>query len=444
MLDAPVSLQEPVFAGIEPQFRPVAEFLAREGHTLPEPGNSLDIFLFGRPKFAALLQDLEQAQSTIDMEYYRFSADSIATEVRDMLIRKAAEGVVVRVILEAHSNSYAPSFYNRLKRAPGVSVVEVEPTNNWVGNLLVRDHRKLVVIDGKIGYSGGMNVQDRYHTIWRDTHVRVTGPVVRSYQSLFDSAWRMFGGSPAAGTVPAEAPVQTVGAQAPAGAPSVPAGVPVQAVVPPTAGAPVQAAAPVPAVGASAPAGAPSVPSADTAIMQLVGDGPDSKAHILRDGLEQALSHAQKYFYIQNPYFCPPESTLQALVDAAARGVDVQMMIPDTQDVIFMLWTNHHFYERLLRGGVRIFERSGTFMHSKTFVTDDYLSCIGSANIDNRSYNINYENNLYIYDREVALRCRAIYEKDMETSREITLADLRFPLWDLYMQKLMMLAAPQL
>ena len=413
MLDAPVSLQEPVFAGIEPQFRPVAEFLAREGHTLPEPGNSLDIFLFGRPKFAALLQDLEQAQSTIDMEYYRFSADSIATQVRDMLIRKAAEGVVVRVILEAHSNSYAPSFYNRLKRAPGVSVVEVEPTNNWVGNLLVRDHRKLVVIDGKIGYSGGMNVQDRYHTIWRDTHVRVTGPVVHSYQSLFDSAWRMFGGPQK--------------------------GVPVQAA------APARAVVPVPAGAHSVPAsGGATGPSADTAIMQLVGDGPDSKAHILRDGLEQALSHAQKYFYIQNPYFCPPESTLQALVDAAARGVDVQMMIPDTQDVIFMLWTNHHFYERLLRGGVRIFERSGTFMHSKTFVTDDYLSCIGSANIDNRSYNINYENNLYIYDREVALRCRAIYEKDMETSREITLADLRFPLWDLYMQKLMMLAAPQL
>ena len=422
MLDAPVSLQEPVFAGIEPQFRPVAEFLAREGHTLPEPGNSLDIFLFGRPKFAALLQDLERAQSTIDMEYYRFSADSIATQVRDMLIRKAAEGVVVRVILEAHSNSYAPSFYNQLKRAPGVSVVEVEPTNNWVGNLLVRDHRKLVVIDGKIGYSGGMNVQDRYHTIWRDTHVRVTGPVVRSYQSLFDSAWRMFGGPQRA------VPAQAVGAPA-AEAPAAGA----QAAVPPTAGA-----HSVPASGAA------TGPSADTAIMQLVGDGPDSPVHILRDGLEQALSRAQEYFYIQNPYFCPPESTLQALVDAAARGVDVQMMIPDTQDVIFMLWTNHHFYERLLRGGVRIFERSGTFMHSKTFVTDDYLSCIGSANIDNRSYNINYENNLYIYDKEVALRCRAIYEKDMETSREITLADLRFPLWDLYMQKLMMLAAPQL
>lgn len=426
MLDAPVSLQEPVFAGIGPQFRPVAEFLAREGHTLPEPGNSLDIFLFGRPKFAALLQDLEQAQSTIDMEYYRFSADSIATEVRDLLIRKAAEGVAVRVILEAHSNSYAPSFYNRLKRAPGVSVVEVEPTNNWVGNLLVRDHRKLVVIDGKIGYSGGMNVQDRYHTIWRDTHVRVTGPVVRSYQSLFDSAWHMFGGSRRAAPAQAVVPVQAVGASAPAT-------VPVQAV-----GALAAGAHSVPASGGA------TGPSADTAIMQLVGDGPDSPAHILRDGLEQALSRAQKYFYIQNPYFCPPESTLKALVDAAARGVDVQMMIPDTQDVIFMLWTNHHFYERLLRGGVRIFERSGAFMHSKTFVTDDYLSCIGSANIDNRSYNINYENNLYIYDREAALRCRAIYEKDMETSREITLADLRFPLWDLYMQKLMMLAAPQL
>lgn len=390
VLDAPVNLEAPVFAAIDPQFRPLAEQLAQDGRLLPEEGNSLDIYLFGRPKFAALLADLERARSTIDMEYYRFSADSIATEVRDMLIRKGAEGVVVRVILESNSNSYAPAFYNKLKQAPGVTVVEADPSDNWVGRLLIRDHRKLVVIDGKIGYSGGMNVQDRYHTIWRDTHVRVTGPVVRCYQSLFDSAWRMFSGprTPAAGPV----------AQAVTG----------------------------------------------KAVMQLVGDGPDSKAHVLRDGFELALSRSQKYFYIQNPYFCPSESTLQALLDAAARGVDVQIMFPDTQDVIFMLWTNHHFYERLLRGGVRIFERSGAFMHSKTFVTDDYLSCIGSANIDNRSYNLNYENNLYIYDRDTALRCRAIYEKDMETSREITLADLRFPLWDLYMQKLLMLIAPQL
>lgn len=390
VLDAATGTPAAVFEGILPQYRPVAEYFAREGGLLPEPGNSMDIYMFGRPKFSALLEDLAAARQTIDMEYYRFSADTIATEVRDMLIRKAAEGVVVRVILEANSNSYNPPFYNKLKRAPGVSVVEVEPSNNWVGNLLIRDHRKLVVIDGKVGYVGGMNVQDRYHTIWRDTHTRVTGPIVRSCQLLFESAWARFHG-PRVARPALEAPSET-----------------------------------------------------GTAIMQLVGDGPDTKEHILRTGTELALSSAKEYFYIQNPYFCPPESTLQALLDAAARGVDVQIMFPDTQDVIFMLWTNHHFYERLLRGGVRIFERSGTFMHSKTFVADDYISCIGSSNIDNRSYNINYENNLYIYDREVALRNKAIYEEDMAISREITLSDLRYPIWDLYMQKVMMLAAPQL
>lgn len=389
----PADLSAPVFDSIGTQYRPLARFFASQGAALPATGNGFSIYTSGRTMFAAMLRDLENARYSIDFMTYRFADDTIATIVRDVLVRKAREGVSVRVILESRSNPYNPSFYKGFQGVPGLQVIRTQPSHNpfsMIFNLFWRDHRKLAVIDGTIGYLGGMNIQDKYHTEWRDTHSRVTGRVASSYSALFQHAWETFSG-------PAVTPVQT-----------------------------------------------PPAPAGGDAVMQIVGDGPDSAEPVIRKGLELALSQAKEYFYIQNPYFCPPESTIQALLDAAARGVDVRIMFPKGQDVLIMLWVNHSFYKRLLKGGVRIFERGGDFIHSKTFVADDYLSCIASANLDYRSFDLNFEGNLYVYDTPVALQCRQVFETDMQQCREVTLEDIHWSIPERYLQSFFRVAEIQL
>ena len=387
-METPVNLSDAVFDSIRPQFLPLARYLTRDGWLPPAAGNRVEVFTSGREMFSHLEEDLRNARSYIDIEFYRFASDTIAQEVFDILRKKAAEGVVVRMILEDRAYPKGRPFYREIGKVEGIYTTYVQPwadLRGKVSHMMSLDHRKLVIIDGEVGYSGGMNVQDRYHTEWRDTHARVTGPVLEHFATLFQSGWEMYH-------------------------------------------------------GADIPRPAKPVPDPQgNAIVQLVGDGPDSKEDILQQGLEKALASARHYFYIQNPYFCPPESVVQALIDAAARGVDVQLMFPKIQDVIFMLWMNHSFYERLLKGGVKILERRTNFMHSKTFVCDDYLSCIGSANMDFRSYNLNFESNLYIYDEEMALRNKEIYMQDKAICNEITLEDVRWPVWESYVQRIFLL-----
>ena len=145
--------------------------------------------------------------------------------------------------------------------------------------------------------------------------------------------------------------------------------------------------------------------------------------------MEQALAASREYFWIQTPYLCPPLTTIKAMRDAVNRGVDVRLMVPESQDVPIMLWVNRYFYRRFLKAGVKLYERHDPYMHSKMYVTDDYVSCYGSANLDNRSFFLNYENNVYIYNKEVAGQSRSVFEEDLAHSREITREDIR---WNIF------------
>ena len=158
-------------------------------------------------------------------------------------------------------------------------------------------------------------------------------------------------------------------------------------------------------------------------LMQIVPDEPESRWPIIHMGAVWAVQHARKYIYIQTPYFVPPEPMLQALQSAALSGVDVRVMLPKKADMFFMGPANRSYFTECLKAGVRIFEREGRFIHSKTFVSDDYLSEIGSANMDFRSFNLDYELNAYIYDVTVAKVNKAIFLKDMEASREVKLEE---------------------
>ena len=323
------------------------------------------------------------------MEYFHFGADKGSREVRDMLIKKAQEGVKVKFINENVANMpIIHRYYSSMKKG-GVEVIRFTNVHHLLGDFLTklnyRNHRKIVVIDGKIGYTGGMNINDHYFRQWRDTHLRIEGDAVASLQFIFLNSWVISGGK-------RDEPYSFYFPEAD--------------------------------------------PQEDNRLVQIIADEPGLNFHPIETSYEWALLHAKDYFYIQTPYFVPSKPVLSALKAAALSGVDVRIMIPMHADTFFMGPANKSFFQECLSSGIRIFLRDGEFMHAKTFVTDDYLSCVGTANVDNRSFSLNYEDNAYLYDRELALECKAIFENDLKQCEEVTIEDVvawkwyqRFPQW---------------
>lgn len=378
---------------VEERYRPFVKLIGIDlfGATA---GNDVEIITEGPRKYELLMQDLENAKESIHVQYYHFGADKGARDVRAMLIRKAQEGVKVRFINENVANFPIVHRYYRSMRRGGVDVIRVTGILKVLSNLNYRNHRKIVVIDGKIGYTGGMNINDHYFRKWRDTHLRIEGDAVAQLQLIFMNSWVTSGG---------KAPEEFM------------------SLFPPMGGSP------------------------GNRLVQVIADEPGLSFHPIEAGYEWALMHARDYFYLQTPYFSPTEPMLDALKSAARMGVDVRLMLPGKSDTAFMGPANKAFYKECLLSGVRIFERGGEFMHAKTFVSDDYLSCIGSANLDSRSFRIDFEDNAYLYDRELAVKNRGIFLGDMDICTEITLDDVkRWPWYQVFLQKVMRLFAPLL
>lgn len=367
---------------VREDFRPLASMMGRDTYPTVSSGNNFEIITRGRRKFDLLREDIMAAKEYIHMEYFKFGNDEGGKAIKELLMRKAKEGVKVRFILENIANfPIRPRYYNDMRKA-GVEVVRfTNPRSHFlkfVTSINFRNHRKIVVIDGNIGYTGGMNINDNYFNRWRDTHLRVTGPAVASLQYAFLDSWLTAGATldrPLIDYYPSASPTN---------------------------------AFPAAAAGK---------------LMQIVPDEPDLPLPMLMYSYEWAIQHAKKYIWLQTPYFVPPEPVLDAMKIAALSGVDIRIMLPERADNFITRPANRAYYEEILTAGVRLFLRQGEFIHSKTFVCDDYLSSIGSANIDSRSFDINYEINTYIYDEQTARECKRIYEADLEQSRELTLEE---------------------
>ncbi len=367
---------------VREDFRPLASMMGRDTYPTVSSGNNFEIITRGRRKFDLLREDIMAAKEYIHMEYFKFGNDEGGKAIKELLMRKAREGVKVRFILENIANfPIRPRYYNDMRKA-GVEVVRfTNPRSHFlkfVTSINFRNHRKIVVIDGNIGYTGGMNINDNYFNRWRDTHLRVTGPAVASLQYAFLDSWLTAGATldrPLIDYYPSASPTN---------------------------------ASPAAAAGK---------------LMQVVPDEPDLPLPMLMYSYEWAIQHAKKYIWLQTPYFVPPEPVLDAMKIAALSGVDIRIMLPERADNFITRPANRAYYEEILTAGVRLFLRQGEFIHSKTFVCDDYLSSIGSANIDSRSFDINYEINTYIYDEQTARECKKIYEADLEQSRELTLEE---------------------
>lgn len=447
---------------VRKEFRPLTRLLASDGSTCVTDGNGLEIITSGHRKFELLMEDLRNAKDHIHMEYFYFRQDKGSQQIKEMLMQKAREGVKVRFIHENIANiAILPGYYNEMKKA-GVQVEKFTkprwPFVNMVTQLNYRDHRKIVVIDGKIGYTGGMNISDDYFVRWRDTHMRITGNAVAGLQYSFLNTWITADGEidnefskyfPMCAEMPAlpanDSAMGLVNAAAPSEALKVAAADKVNVSVPDYDE--------VEGNGIAEALAKTPIQSLDMSfklkgrnrLIQIVPDEPESRWPNINMGAVWAVQNAKKYIYIQTPYFVPPEPMLQALQSAALSGVDVRVMVPKKADLSFMGPANRSYFSECLEAGIRIYERSGRFIHSKTFVSDDYLSEIGSANMDFRSFNIDYELNAYIYDITAAKVNKAIFMKDMEASHEVTLEDWTArPWYQKFLQKVIRLFAPLL
>lgn len=375
----PDSLQEQV----EPRYRPLAELLRRCGNgNRVYAHNSFEIITSGLRKRELLLEDIRRARKFIHIEYFRFGNDRAGQEVRDLLLQKVAEGVEVRFINNNMIGRDIPRSYFRNMRKGGI---EVQPYTHaryglrtWLMRINCQNHRKIVVIDGTVAYTGGMNLNDNYFYKWRDTHLRVVGPVIARMQASFIDTWVGNGG---------------------------------------------RLSHPLPYYFDIPETGEAEAPFRDK-VMQVVTSAADYPWRCNQLGYEWVLENARDYVYIHTPYFIPPEPFLHALKSAALRGVDVRVMLPKDVDTPFIGPANQALYRECLAAGVRIYERSGAFIHSKTLVSDDGLCIIGASNLDMRSFDINSEIDAFIYDREAALFCKQLFlQEEAGLLREWTLKE---------------------
>jgi len=367
------SVQVSHLSDVPAQYKRISTLIQGMNQAFPMTGNALKPYLEFYPMLDDLVRDLEQARDHIHFQFFKFENDTAGRRVAEVLKRKAAEGVIVRVQYDDLANITRKRFYRELKQAgilvePFIALTFpfLSPDTNF------RNHRKVVVIDGKVGYLGGMNIAARYGDglswgPWRDTHLRVEGPVVAELQTSFLSDWRF-----SSGELLNQARYY------------------------------------------------PALPPVGDCLMQIITSGPMAKWHVAMQGFVQLLADARSYVYIQTPYFIPTASVMLALKNAALAGVDVQVMFPwrsDTGHLVAL--ASRSYVAEALAAGVKIwFYRKG-FLHSKTIVADDSFTTIGSTNVDVRSYTLDFEINAYIYDRKLALQMKEAFLNDAKGAEPV-------------------------
>lgn len=362
-------------------------------------GSDVQFYTRAENKFNDLFDDIQNAKHHIHIEYYIFMDDLLGNKIKDILIVKALEGVEVRVIYDGFgSRKTKHSFFEEMRKAG----VEAEPflklaLPRLTSRLNYRNHRKIVVIDGGIGYVGGMNIADRYIDgmkwgKWRDTHIRIEGKGVQSLQSVFLIGWHFV--------------TQTL---------------------------------------ITSRKYFPDLPAYGNVLMQTVNSGPLRNEREISRGILQAIYDAKDTIFIQTPYFIPPDSMSEALQSAATRGVDVRLMVAGRSDVPLVQIASRSFYQEMMESGVKVYTYEGGFLHSKLMTFDNSLTLIGSVNFDFRSFEHNFEVETFIYGEQVAEQAMDIFANDQRESELISLKAWRKrPVRVRFFESLMRIFAPLL
>ncbi len=336
--------------------------------------NKVTRFTTGKDKFETLIQDIRNAKQFIHLEYYIWRGDELGKRLVDELTKKAAEGVEVRLLYDGMGNSRLPkSFFDKLHEAGGYTAAFLP---RFIIRINYRNHRKLCIIDGKIGYIGGFNVGDEYLGIvkrygaWRDTHLRVEGDAIDQMQIRFIKDWNF---TTKYGAVQLDSHYFPLREQ-----------------------------------------------SEDGVKMQIVSSGPDTKWHNIRNGYFKMIMEAEHSVYLTTPYFVPDDSIFEALRVAALSGLDVRVLIPGNPDHLFVYWASMSYLGQLLEAGVRCYQYEKGFIHAKSVCIDGKVSSVGTANMDIRSFDLNFEVNAFLYDSAFTEQLEQDFLSDLKNSVEIT------------------------
>ncbi len=340
--------------------------------------NDVRIYTDGEEKFHALKHEIRQAKSYIHIQYYIIRNDSLWDELEDLLAMKADQGVEVRVLMDGMGSRSIGSKRQKAMREKGIQVAEFFPA--LLGKLHLRmnfrNHRKIVVIDGRIGFIGGFNVgneylgKDKRFGYWRDTHLCIEGAAVTSLAVRFTMDWnyatnenlfledRLF-----------HIPNYVRGGQEP---------------------------------------------------VQIISSGPDAKIQQIRDNYMRLIHKARERIYLQSPYFIPDEAILEALRVVARSGIDVRIMVPCKPDHPFIYWATYSYIGEMLEAGAKCYIYNNGFLHAKVLMVDGLVTCCGTANMDIRSFKLNFEVNAVIYGEKTTMAMERKFINDLVSSTRLT------------------------
>ena len=375
-----------------PQTNIFDKHLAFEGEISNQPlviGNKVELLVDGPETYNSMIEAIENARDHINIEIFTIDDDEVGRRFSELLIDKQRSGVQINIIYDSYGSINTPKpFFDQLEEA-GIRVLEYNPVNplavsrSW--NINRRDHRKLLIIDGNISFLGGINISSVYSSgsfgkskssrdnqPWRDTHLRITGPVVREFQKLFMSSWFEQKG---------------------------------EALVP-------KVYFPYPV-------------SDGNEIVRAISSTPEKLYNQIHSILLSVINNAKSTILLTNAYFIPDLHLLDALKDAAQRGVDVRLLLPEKTDSIIVLYASRSYYDELLSAGVKIYTRQDALLHAKTALVDGVWSTIGSTNLDRRSLHFNQELNAIIIGKYFGDQMHSLFNKDLRFSKLITLEDWR-------------------
>ncbi len=364
--------------------------------------NEVILLTNGEKKFPQLIADLKNAKHHIHFEYYIYENDEIGNRIADLLIEKAKEGVEVRFVYDDFGSRKIRKGLVRKLRENGVDAMPFLKINfvQLANRVNYRNHRKIVVIDGKIGYVGGINVSDRYintsdeRTFWRDTHIRVEGQAAWFLQTVFMADWNFTSGH----KVKIDRkyfknfePDETKGRE----------------------------------------------------WVQIISDGPDTPNQSILFTYLQAILQAREEIFLTTPYFIPGQQMMEVIKMAALKGVVVKLIVPKISDSFIVNKASRSNYESLLEAGVEIWLYNKGFIHAKTMVCDGELSVVGTANLDHRSFDLNFEVNAIIYGETTGQKLRNEFMTDLLHSEKLILKEwANRPFWRKLTERLVRLVSP--
>lgn len=357
---------------VQPSEKQMVELFVNQNFALPFKDNEVDIYTDGYQYFPALLKAIHNAKNHIHVDLYIFTDDALGNMITDALIERARAGIEVRVIYDDVGCWNVKHQFFEQMREEGIEVSPFLPVRfpSFTSKVNYRNHRKIIVIDGEIGFIGGMNIADRYvkgnnNQAWRDTMLRIKGGAVYGLQRAFLIDW-YFVDRTLISNRRYYPPVKDI--------------------------------------------------TPNNCVGQIVTSSPITPYPEIMQGYVRLILAARQYVYIETPYFLPTEPVLFALKTAALGGIDIRIIVPQKGDAHFVDWASRAYLREIIQAGVKVYLYKEGFLHSKLLVCDDNLSTCGSTNVDFRSFENNFESNAFFYSKEIALRMKEIFEKDLNNS----------------------------